>query len=269
VRPGTHEHSAGEVVIAVEGLAVAYDGRAILKDVSFELHDGETLVIVGSSGCGKSTLLRCLVGLLAPSEGRISILGKDLSRLSADEMDALRREMGVGFQSAALFGSMTIAENVALPLKELTDLDDSTIGIMTRLKLEHVGLGGYEAFLPSRLSGGMKKRASIARAIAMDPRFLFLDEPSAGLDPITAAGLDGLLTRLRTALGLTLVVVTHELESAFAIADRMLMLDGGVVRIQGTPEEVRACTDPRVRQFFDRKADVETTSGRLADELLR
>ena len=269
MKPAAHDHPPDEVVIAVDGLSVSYGGRAILKSVSFELRDGDTLVIVGPSGCGKSTLLRCLVGLLSPTAGRISILGKDLAHLSPDELDLLRREMGVGFQSAALFGSMTIAANVALPLKELTDLDDSTIGIMTRLKLEHVGLGGYEDFLPSRLSGGMKKRASIARAIAMDPRFLFLDEPSAGLDPITAAGLDDLLTRLRDALGLTLVVVTHELESAFAIADRMLMLDAGVVRIQGTPAEVKASADPRVRQFFDRKADADSTRGRLADELLR
>jgi phospholipid/cholesterol/gamma-HCH transport system ATP-binding protein len=256
--------------IEVRNLVARYGGRTVLDDVSVTLPERETLVVLGPSGCGKSTLLRCLVGLLPPSSGSVRILGSDIAELDDDALDALRRKIGVGFQSSALLNSLTVGENVSLPLREHTRLDPATIRIMTRLKLEQVGLGGLEDHVPSELSGGMRKRAGIARAIAMDPRCLFLDEPSAGLDPITAAGLDELLVRLRRAMGLTLVVVTHEMDSAARLASRVLLLDRGAVRLSGTLEDLRASVDPRVRQFLDRRPDPEPTdSARLVNELTR
>jgi phospholipid/cholesterol/gamma-HCH transport system ATP-binding protein len=255
-------------VIVAERLTAAYGERVILHDVSFRLGQGCVLAVVGPSGCGKSTLLRCLVGLLRPTTGRVSILGKDLAVLDRHDLDELRRRFGVAFQGSALLNSMTIADNVALPLREHTRLDEATIRIMTRLKLEQVGLGDAGDKVPSELSGGMRKRAGIARALAMDPQVLFLDEPSAGLDPITAAGLDNLIDRLRSGLGLTLVVVTHELDSIRRIADRILMLDDGRVRLDGTMEEAERSRDPRVRQFFDRRADTDAPpSDDYVDEL--
>ena len=260
-RPPAPAAGARGVVIAVEGLSAGYGERLILEDVSFQVGERQTLAVVGPSGCGKSTLLRCLIGLLPPVRGTVSVLGQDLATLDRHDLDELRRRFGVAFQGSALLNSMSIADNVALPLREHTRLDEATIRIMTRLKLEQVGLGEAADKLPSELSGGMRKRAGIARALAMDPQVLFLDEPSAGLDPITAAGLDHLLDRLRSVLGLTLVVVTHELESIRAVADRVLMLDDGRVRLDGTLKQAMASRDPRVRQFFDRRADNEPSAG--------
>src|SRR5258708_8865256 len=185
----------------------------------------EPVLILGGSGSGKSTLLRTLVGLEKPSAGEIWIKGRDLAKTSAAEMDEIRRKIGMSFQGGALFGSMTVGENVALPLREHTRLEDSTIEIILRLKLEQVGLEGFEYYAPSQLSGGMKKRAAVARALAMDPEILFFDEPSAGLDPIIAAGIDELILELKRAFRMTIIVVTHELASAFLIADRMLLID--------------------------------------------
>jgi len=193
--------------------------------VSFDVQQGETLVILGGSGSGKSTLLRTLVGLERPTSGEIWIKGKNLATISSDELDTLRRHMGMSFQGGALFGSMTVGENVALPLREHTKLEDSTIEIMLRLKLDQVGLSGFEDYVPSELSGGMKKRAAVARALAMDPEILFFDEPSAGLDPIIAAGIDELILELKRAFHMTIIVVTHELASAFLIADRMVLIN--------------------------------------------
>jgi phospholipid/cholesterol/gamma-HCH transport system ATP-binding protein len=245
--------------ISVRNLRVKYGEREILHGINFEVPSGETMVILGGSGSGKSTLLRTLVGLEQPSSGEIWIQGKDFASISEDERDELRKKMGMSFQGGALFGSMTVGENVALPLHEHTKLDDSTIEIMVRLKLDQVGLSGFENYMPAQLSGGMKKRAAIARALAMDPEILFFDEPSAGLDPIIAAGIDELILKLKKAFGITIVVVTHELASAFLIADRMIVLDKGVIVADATTEELRKSQHPRVRQFLDRVPEPELT----------
>jgi phospholipid/cholesterol/gamma-HCH transport system ATP-binding protein len=246
-----------EPVISLRNLRVSYGAREILHGISFDVLPGETLVILGGSGSGKSTLLRTLVGLEKPTSGDIFIKGQDLAKASAAELDEIRRKIGMSFQGGALFGSMTVGENIALPLREHTRLEDSTIEIILRLKLEQVGLEGFEYYTPSQLSGGMKKRAAVARALAMDPEILFFDEPSAGLDPIIAAGIDELILHLKRAFRMTIIVVTHELASAFLIADRMLLIDRGNVVALGTPEEMRSSMQPRVRQFLDRVPEPE------------
>jgi phospholipid/cholesterol/gamma-HCH transport system ATP-binding protein len=251
-----------EPALSLRNLRVSYGEREILHGISFDVVRGETLVILGGSGSGKSTLLRTLVGLEKPSAGEIWIKGRDLAKTSAEEMDEIRRKIGMSFQSGALFGSMTVGENVALPLREHTRLEDSTIEIILRLKLQQVGLEGFEYYTPAQLSGGMKKRAAVARALAMDPEILFFDEPSAGLDPIIAAGIDELILELKRAFHMTIIVVTHELASAFLIADRMLLIDKGNIVALGTTEEMRSSTQPRVRQFLDRIAEPEV-SGEL------
>jgi phospholipid/cholesterol/gamma-HCH transport system ATP-binding protein len=246
-----------EPVISLRNLRVSYGDREILHGVSFEVLQGETLVILGGSGSGKSTLLRTLVGLEKPTAGQIFIKGLDLAKTSAAEMDEIRKKIGMSFQGGALFGSMTVGDNVALPLREHTRLEDSTIEIILRLKLQQVGLEGFEYYAPSQLSGGMKKRAAVARALAMDPEILFFDEPSAGLDPIIAAGIDELILELKRAFRMTIIVVTHELASAFLIADRMLLIDKGNILAIGTTEQMRSSAQPRVRQFLDRVAEPE------------
>jgi len=246
-------------VISLRDLRVSYGEREILHGISFDVRQGETLVILGGSGSGKSTLLRALVGLEQPSAGEISIKGRNLATTSAAEMDEIRKKIGMSFQGGALFGSMTVGENVALPLREHTHLADSTIEVILRLKLEQVGLEGFEYYTPAQLSGGMKKRAAVARALALDPEILFFDEPSAGLDPIIAAGIDELILELKRAFRMTIIVVTHELASAFLIADRMLLIDKGNVVALGTSEEMRSSTQPRVRQFLDRVAEPEVS----------
>jgi phospholipid/cholesterol/gamma-HCH transport system ATP-binding protein len=243
--------------IAVRNLRVKYGEREILHGISFEIQAGETLVILGGSGSGKSTLLRTLVGLERPSSGEIWMRGKNVMTMSNAERDELRKKMGMSFQGGALFGSMTVGENVALPLQEHTPLDTSTIEIIVRLKLDQVGLSGFENYMPAQLSGGMKKRAAIARALAMDPEILFFDEPSAGLDPIIAAGIDELILKLKKAFRITIVVVTHELASAYLIADRMILLDKGVIVANGTVKELQESKVPRVRQFLDRVPEPE------------
>jgi phospholipid/cholesterol/gamma-HCH transport system ATP-binding protein len=251
-----------EPVISLRNLRVSYGEREILHGINFDVVPGETLVILGGSGSGKSTLLRTLVGLEKPNAGEIWIKGRDLAKTSTAAMDEIRTKIGMSFQGGALFGSMTVGENVALPLREHTKLEDSTIEIILRLKLQQVGLEGFEYYTPAQLSGGMKKRAAVARALAMDPEILFFDEPSAGLDPIIAAGIDELILELKRAFHMTIIVVTHELASAFLIADRMLLIDKGDIVALGTPEEMRASTQPRVRQFLDRIAEPEV-SGEL------
>src|SRR5262244_2695395 len=249
--------SQSDTMISVRNLHVNYGEVEILHGVSFDVNRGETLVILGGSGSGKSTLLRTLVGLEKPSSGQIWIKGQDLAAISTAEMDEIRKKIGMSFQGGALFGSMTVGENVALPLREHTKLEESTIEIMLRLKLEQVGLAGFEYYMPSQLSGGMKKRAAVARALAMDPEILFFDEPSAGLDPIIAAGVDELILELKEGFGITIIVVTHELASAFLIADRLVLLDKGRIVAVGTTAELQASTHPRVRQFLDRVAEPE------------
>ena len=243
--------------IAVRNLRVKYGDREILHGINFEITAGETLVILGGSGSGKSTLLRTLIGLELPSSGEIWIRGKNFAAMSDAERDELLKKMGMSFQGGALFGSMSVADNVALPLREHTELDESTIEIIVRLKLDQVGLSGFDNYMPAQLSGGMKKRAAIARALAMDPEILFFDEPSAGLDPIIAAGIDELILKLKKAFRITIVVVTHELASAFLIGDRMILLDKGVIVANGTPQELQASKQPRVRQFLDRIPEPE------------
>ena len=239
-------------MISLRDLRVSYDDREILHGINFDVRRGETLVILGGSGSGKSTLLRTLVGLEIPSSGEVWIRGKNFVAISNAERDEIRKRLGMSFQGGALFGSMTVGENVALPLREHTKLEEPTVEIMVRLKLDQVGLSGFEDYLPSQLSGGMKKRAAVARALAMDPEILFFDEPSAGLDPIIAAGIDQLILELKKAFHMTIIVVTHELASAFLIADRMVLINKGDLVASGTVEELRNSKHPRVRQFLDR-----------------
>src|SRR6201984_2280704 len=249
--------ATAETMISVRDLRVNYGAHEILHGISFDVHRGETLVILGGSGSGKSTLLRTLVGLEKAGSGEIWIKGKNIAAISQEEMDEIRKRIGMSFQGSALFGSMSVGENVALPLREHTKLEDSTIEIMLRLKLEQVGLAGFEYYMPSQLSGGMMKRAAVARAMAMDPEILFFDEPSAGLDPIIAAGIDQLFLKLKEPFDLPIIVVTHELASAFLIADRMVLLDKGHIVAVGTTAELQASAHPRVRQFLDRVAEPE------------
>jgi phospholipid/cholesterol/gamma-HCH transport system ATP-binding protein len=248
---------SNDAVISVVNLRVSYGEREILHGITFDVRRGETMVILGGSGSGKSTLLRTLVGLEKPTSGEVWIQGANTAKISDREMDSIRKKIGMSFQGSALFGSMTVGENVALPLREHTDLEESTIRVMVRIKLGQVGLANFEDYMPSELSGGMKKRAAVARALAMDPEILFFDEPSAGLDPIIAAGLDELILDLKKAYAITIVVVTHELASAFLIADRMVYVDRGHIIALGTKEEFQASDHPRVRQFLDRRPEPE------------
>lgn len=240
-------------VIDVTGLEAWYGRRRILHGVDFRVMPGEIRVIMGGSGSGKSTLLRQLLGLNRPKRGVVKLLGVDVAKASARELALLRRQLGVSFQSGALFTSMTVGDNVALPLREHLRLDENTVRIMSRLKLEVVNLGGFQDLMPSQLSGGMIKRAALARAIVMDPKLLFFDEPSAGLDPVVSAELDELILQLRDAMRMSIVVVTHELESAFKIADTITVLDQGKVLLTGTVAQVRASDNERIQDLLNRR----------------
>ncbi|KMY69239.1 polyamine ABC transporter ATP-binding protein [Desulfocarbo indianensis] len=247
---------AAEAAIRVENLTAAYGDNVILRDVSFEVTRGEVVVIAGGSGCGKSTLLKHMIGLHPLAGGRVEINGVDIAAAGDRELSLTRQGFGVLFQSGALFGSLTLLENITLPLNDFTSLSPRAANLVARAKLAMVGLAGYENHLPSELSGGMQKRAGLARAMALDPAILFFDEPSAGLDPITAAELDRLIIRINQAMGTTMVIVTHELASIYNIAHRVVMLDKSVLGIiaQGPPKELRdTSSDPRVADFFHRR----------------
>jgi len=248
-------------LIQVRDLVVKFGSRTILDGISFDIPRGETFVILGGSGSGKTTLLRVLVGLLRPHSGRIVFDGRDFTEMSDEERIRARQRMGMCFQGSALFGSMTVGENIAMALLEHTRLEKSTIDIMVKIKLELVGLSGFENYLPSELSGGMKKRAGLARAMAMDPQVIFYDEPSAGLDPIVAAGLDMLICKMKKTFGLTSVVVTHELPSVEVVADRVCLLNRGKIIALGALDEVKRVPHPYVQQFFERRPSEEADSG--------
>jgi len=244
-----------ESIIRVENLVTHYGETKILDDVSFEVEEGEIFLIIGGSGCGKTTLLKHMAGLMSPTSGAIYYEDKSIAELGEDELAAVQQDIGIAFQSGALFNSMTVGENVALPLREYRRVDAELIPSIVRMKLSLVGLADAENKLPGALSGGMRKRAGLARALAADPPVVFFDEPSAGLDPIMASGLDELVLGLRELLGVTFVIVTHELESIRTIADRVLMLDKGKVLFEGTVDEAESSTIERVKQFFSRHAD--------------
>ena len=239
-------------IISIRDLVVEYDGRRILDGLNLDIESGETMVLLGGSGSGKSTLLRQIIGLERPKSGSVIVQGVDITRCSPAELKKVRLSIGVAFQSAALFNSLSVQDNVALPLREHTKLAPSVIDLMVWMKLAVVGLADFAKLLPQELSGGMKKRGAVARALALDPKILVLDEPSAGLDPIVAAELDELILLLNHAFGMTVIVVTHEMPSAFRIADRIAMLHKGSFSSVGTKDEIRASQDPRVRHFLDR-----------------
>jgi phospholipid/cholesterol/gamma-HCH transport system ATP-binding protein len=248
---------SAELAIDVQGLTLAYGESVIQRDLTFGVRRGDVHVVMGGSGCGKSTLLRVLYGLLPPAGGRVLIESTDFWAAAPAQQDALRRRMGVLFQSGALWSSLTLAENVSLPLGEYTTLKPAEIRDVVALKLALVGLAGFEDYYPAEISGGMRKRAGLARAMALDPDILFFDEPSAGLDPISSRRLDELILEVRDSLGTTIVVVTHELPSIFAIADDSVFLDAGTKTMiaRGDPKTLRTdCTDERVRAFLNRGA---------------
>lgn len=255
---------ARDTVITVENMTARYGERLVLDSVSFGVGRGEIFIILGGSGCGKSTLLKHMIGLYAPFSGDIRFGDASIVSAEGAERDALIRRFGVMYQSGALFGSMTLLENVCLPLEEFTDLEKEARELIARMKLSLVGLADFAHHMPSEISGGMKKRAAIARAMALDPEILFLDEPSAGLDPVTADELDELIIKLSRSLGITFVIVTHELPSIYKIADRIIMLDARTKRIvaEGDPAELReAAEDGWVRNFFNRKSGLVAETG--------
>lgn len=245
-------------IIQVRDLVAGYDEDIILEKISFDVHEEEIFIILGGSGCGKSTLFKHMIGLMKPVSGQIRIDGDDISNCNAFRFKKILRKIGVLYQSTALFGSMTLAENISLPIKEFTDLPQKSIDTLVRMKLNMVHLNGYENRLPSEISGGMRKRAGLARAMALNPKILFFDEPSAGLDPISAVELDNLIIKLNKSLGTTMVIVTHELPSIFNVAHRVIMLDKrsrGIIA-EGDPRDLKDHSDNRfVKNFFNRTSE--------------
>ncbi len=246
-----------DMLLETVNLTGGYNGTAVIHDCSLKIQKGEIVVIMGGSGSGKSTFLRHLIGLKKPMAGTVFLSGKNVYDISQFEKYQLLKSIGVAFQSGALLSSMTLAENVALPLREHSRLDEEMIAIVTRMKLDQVDLLGQEKLFPDALSGGMVKRASVARALALDPKLLFFDEPSAGLDPVIAASLDDLIIKIKQALNISIIVVTHELESAFKIADRIVMLDRGYIIFDGSVLEIKASKNERIQNLINRVAEKE------------
>ncbi|VAW43839.1 ABC transporter, ATP-binding protein (cluster 9, phospholipid) [hydrothermal vent metagenome] len=253
-QPNQVNNDEVETVVNVKDLVTHYGQRKILDGVNFEVKKGEIRVVMGGSGSGKSTLLWHILGLYEPTRGQIEVLGKDIHSISFNDQLKLKQDIGVSFQSGALFSSMTVGDNVAFPLREFTELDENTIRIISRMKLEVVNLGGFHKLMPSQLSGGMIKRAALARSIVMDPKLLFFDEPSAGLDPVVSSEIDDLILSLRDTMGMSMVVVTHELDSAFKIADRITVLDNGKNLITGSVEEIKKSDNKRVMDLLQRRS---------------
>jgi phospholipid/cholesterol/gamma-HCH transport system ATP-binding protein len=242
-------------IVEVKNLTARYGETTVLQDVSLDVRRGEILVVIGASGSGKTTVLKHMSGLLQPAEGSILFNGQDITKMDEDQLALMQRNIGIAFQFGGLFNSMTVGDNVALPLREYGEMDEQLIRATVRMKLSLVGLADAVDKTPDELSGGMRKRAGLARAIAMDPPVVYFDEPSAGLDPIMAAGLDDLVLEIRKLLGITFVIVTHELDSIRKIADRAIMLDRGIVVFTGTVKEAERSSVDRVRQFFERRPD--------------
>ena len=242
-------------ILITQHLCKSYNGRQVLNDVSFEVKKGEIFVIMGGSGCGKSTLLRIMAGGVVPSRGEVIFDGKDIGPIQGEEKEKIRRRFGMSFQSAALLDSLTVEENVSLPIKEHTHLNSQVIHIIAMMKLKLVGLQGFESYMPSELSGGMKKRAGLARAIALDPDIVFYDEPTAGLDPVACAVIDRLILDLTKKLNITSIVVTHNMESVFRIADKVAMLYQGKLLQVGTVDEIKNSENPIVQQFIRGEID--------------
>ena len=275
---GSGGERRGDPVISCRGVAKVFGSQRVLSGLDLDIYEGETMVVMGGSGSGKSTTLRMMIGSFPPTEGSIELFGSNICEMDEDELNGVRKKIGILFQSGALFNSMTVGENVALPLQEHTELDPATIDIMVKIKLELVGLREAENKYPAQISGGMKKRAGLARALALDPKILFYDEPSAGLDPVTSAQIDQLIIALSKQLGVTSVVVTHEMDSAFTIADRMAMLDKGKIlavetrewyeKLRDEPAEVaaqRSEKDRLIRQFLRGDAEGPITARQSAD----
>jgi phospholipid/cholesterol/gamma-HCH transport system ATP-binding protein len=238
-------------IIQVRGLSKSFDDHTILKEINLDVYEGEIMVIMGGSGCGKSTLLRHLIGSLQADSGSVTLFGREITTMDDEDLNEIRKRFGILFQSGALINSLSVGDNVALPLREHTKLDEHTIRIMVKIKLELVGLREHADKMPAQLSGGMKKRAGLARAIALDPQILFYDEPGAGLDPVTTAQIDQLIVDLTRKLKVTSVVVTHEMDSAFHIADRMCMVDKGIILKEGTKQDFEALRDSSLENVTD------------------